>query len=194
MTSNQPIISLPVGHPWCGIPYMVNFLIQQHPVERTRRGRQCPYSIFQSPRCCHSGLRECKTLCGFDQGAFDRSVFSKQLSAQLLPQAVLVRQLLFRAEICLYSYISGEFPRCLYQSIHCTGSLPRGLGTRETSKPCRILPRPHGGNTRWMNDCFSSIKYLNHKDAPKILIYLPLRLNTRSRLLPSLVVLHDQRG
>ena len=45
-----------------------------------------------------------------------------------------------------------------------------------------------------MNDCFSSIKYLNHKDAPKILIYLPLRLNTRSRLLPSLVVLHDQRG
>ena len=49
-------------------------------------------------------------------------------------------------------------------------------------------------NTRWANDRFSAIKYPNHKNAAKALIYLqqvPLRLTTRGGLLASLIVLPE---
>ena len=49
-------------------------------------------------------------------------------------------------------------------------------------------------NTRWANDRFSAIKYPNHKNAVKALIYLqqlPLRLTTRDGLLASLIILPE---
>ena len=49
-------------------------------------------------------------------------------------------------------------------------------------------------NIRWVNDRFSAIKYPNHKNAIKALIYLqqvPLHLTTRSGLLASLIVLPE---
>ena len=49
-------------------------------------------------------------------------------------------------------------------------------------------------NTRWANDRFSGIRYPNHHNAAKALIYLqqvPLRLTTRGGLLASLIVLPE---
>ena len=93
-----------------GFPYT------ETPRRADSEGPSVPHIQHSNPQGAVTRIyEECKTLCGFDQGAFDRSVSSKQL--------------LFGAEICLYSYISGEFHRCVCQYIHCTGSLPRGLGT-----------------------------------------------------------------
>ena len=182
LTSIQPIISLPVGHTWCGIPNMVNFLIRQHPVERTRRGRRYPIFNTTIPK-----------------------ILSLWSTRNAKPCVVLARERFIDLPSPDNSLLSGCCPRwswfdncCLGQrSVSTVTSLVNSLvvctnlyivpvschvhWALAKSKPCRILPRPHGSNTRRMNDSFSSIKYLNNRNALKILIYLPLRLNTRSR-------------
>jgi len=52
----------------------------------------------------------CITWCGSGWESFDRSVFSQQFSAWLLPWLALISQLPFGAETRLDNLISGELP------------------------------------------------------------------------------------
>ena len=79
----------------------------------------------------------------------------------------------------------------LYQSSYHDASVALSVGSPTLAAFSLILTAV---NTRWANDRFSSIKYPNHKNAVKALIYLqqvPLRLTTRDGLLASLIVLPE---
>ncbi|KAF9786476.1 hypothetical protein BJ322DRAFT_1108325 [Thelephora terrestris] len=118
---------------------------------------------------------QCMASCGTGQESFSWSVFSQQFSAWLLPWLALVSQLPFGAESRIDNLISVALT----------------VGSPTLAAFSLVITAL---NTRWANDRFSAIKYPNHENAAKALIYLqqvPLRLTTRDGLLASLIIIPE---
>ena len=138
----------------------------------------------------------CKSLCGTGQEAFNWSVFSQQFSAWLLPWLALVSQLPFGAESRIDNLISGEplVARISLLDQFLTYHHPSVALTVGSPTLAAFSLAITALNTRWAHDRFSAIKYPNHENAARALIYLqqvPLRLTTRGGLLASLIVLPE---
>ena len=137
----------------------------------------------------------CVQHCNLKQEPFDWTAFSQQFSAWLIPWLSMVSQLPFGAKSRLDNLISGEFPHGVHRFVvpifllHIPVALTVGSPTLAAFSLALTAI-----NTRWANDRFSAIKYPNHKNAVRALVYLqqiPLRLTTRDGLLASLIVLPE---